>query len=90
MERETPTYDELVKENAKLKARVAELEKYINYNENKTTSENQPYASYFSNSSNTFDLNDLKSHATLSKEQIERYSRQLLIPEIGVKGTIKN
>jgi hypothetical protein len=92
MANENISYEDLLKENVKLKERVSELEKYISFNQSKSSplSDTQSYQTYFSNASFTFDLDDLKSHSALTKEQIERYSRQLLIPEIGVKGTISN
>ncbi len=77
-----PTYEELLEENRALKKRINELE--TNKNSDIMNSETR----YFGTESTSFTLPSLPQDISkLTKEQVDRYSRQLLMHEIGANGT---
>jgi hypothetical protein len=69
--------DELLEENARLRQRIKELEE-----------EKKNAGKYFGPDSTNFTLERLPSLDKLAKDTVERYSRQLLMHEIAVKGIV--
>ena len=79
------TYEEIEEENKKLRQRVKELEDYIQFQKS-GQDVNATKRVAFNNTSTDFSLPEFPKYESLTKDQIERYSRQLLMHEIGVQG----
>jgi len=81
-----PTYDELLKDNERLRARVAELESQLKSSSQASISITSPPVPVTSSSSSSSSVASLerKWTSSLSSDAILRYSRQLLISEVGV------
>lgn len=83
---ETRTYSVLLNENIALKARVAELEEKLAKFKKTAETSAPPTATAKSDHKSTPSSDSAISAAPrLSHEQIERYSRQLILHDVGVK-----
>jgi hypothetical protein len=79
-----PTYDQLLKDNERLRARVAELESQLKSSAHTSVSSTSPSAPTTAPSSSSSSVSSLerKWTSSLSSDAILRYSRQLLISEV--------
>ncbi|XP_065822298.1 adenylyltransferase and sulfurtransferase MOCS3 isoform X1 [Labrus bergylta] len=71
-----------------LKAQLEEKEKEISALKNKLAHLEKSFTSVLELHDKVIPLTPLKAKATLSNEDIMRYSRQLLLPELGVQGQL--